>query len=122
MMWLLNLVNPLKVIGDQLNRAYQTKMLAVTDKERIEADKEISNLEARRDVLLAEQGSWMTRWIRPALALPVAIFWFKLLVWDTVLGWGSTPYPGEHVMWYAMLIPTAYFLVRPVEKFSRRRT
>lgn len=120
-MWLLNLVNPLKVIGDNLNKAYQTKMMAANDSERIAADKLISELEARRDVLIAEQGSWMTRWIRPALALPVVIFWFKLIVWDTVLGWGSTPDPGEHVMWYAMLIPSAYFLTRPFERALGKR-
>ena len=118
--WLIKILNPLEAIGKQLNRAYELKMLAATDRQKIEAEKVITQLEARRDVLLAEQGSWHTSWIRPALALPVVIFWAKLLVWDTVLQWGTTPDPGDHVMWYAMLIPSAYFLVRPLEKFRRR--
>ena len=119
--FLLGLVNPIEAIGKQLNKAYFNKLTAENATERVEADVEISYLEAKRDMILAEQGSWMTRWIRPALALPVVIFWFKLLVWDTVLGLGVTPDPGELVMWYAMLIPSAYFLVRPFEKFSARR-
>jgi hypothetical protein len=121
-MWLLNLVNPLKVIGDQLNRAYQNKLLAMTNEERIEADKQISNLEAKRDVLLAEQGSWMTRWIRPMMALPVVIYVWKIVVYDTVLGLGVTPNPGEFVNWYVLTVTGAYFLTRPIEKVLRRRT
>lgn len=117
--FLLGLVNPLKAIGDQLNRAYEAKLLAMNDKERIMAEAQISTLESRRDVLIAEQGSWMTRWIRPAMAAPVVVFWWKLIVWDTVLGWGTTPDPGEYVMWFCVAIPNVYFLMRPVER--RRR-
>jgi hypothetical protein len=116
---LLGLVNPLKAIGDQLNRAYEAKLLAMNDKERIMAEKQISALESSRDVLIAEQGSWMTRWIRPAMAAPVVVFWWKLIVWDTVLGWGTTPDPGEFVMWFCIAIPNVYFLMRPIER--RRR-
>lgn len=116
--WLINLVNPLKAVGDQLNRAYETKLLAMNDKERIDAEKQISRLEANRDLLLREQGSWMTRWIRPALAAPVVIYMWKLIVWDTVLGWGVTPFPGEFIQWYVLTITGAYFITRP---FERRR-
>lgn len=119
--WLIGALNPLKAIGEQLTTAYSLKLAAQNDSARIAAEQTISQLEARRDVLLAEQASWMTRWIRPALAIPVVIFWFKLIVWDTVLGWGTTPDPGEHVMWYVTLIPSVYFLTRPVEKWGRRR-
>jgi len=117
-MWLLDLINPLKAVGDQLNRAYENKLLAMNDKERIDAEKQISQLEANRDLLLREQGSWMTRWIRPALAAPVVIYVWKLLVWDTVLGWGVTPNPGEFVNWIVLTIVGAYFITRP---FERRR-
>lgn len=113
---LLGLLNPLKAIGEQLNRAYELKLLAANDKERIEAEKAISQLEARRDVLVAEQGSWMTRWIRPALAFPVVVFWNKLIIYDTVLGLGTTPDPGEYVMWFCVLVPNVYFLVRSNER------
>jgi len=119
-MWLLNLVNPLKAIGDQLNRAYEMKLLAMSDKERLDAEKQISQLEANRDLLLREQGSWMTRWVRPAMALPVVIYVWKVVVWDTVLKWGVTPYPGEFVHWYVLTVTGAYFIMRPIEKWGRR--
>jgi len=119
--WLISLLNPLEKIGEQLNDAYRTKVLAQGTEQKLEADMQISQLEARRDILLAEQSNKLTRWIRPALAFPVVVFWFKLIVYDTVLGLGVTPDPGEVVMWYCMLIPTAYFVTRPIEKFVRRR-
>ncbi len=119
--FLLGIVNPIKVIGEQLNKAYELKLFAQNDRERLEAEKTISTLEARRDVLLAEQASWMTRWIRPALAAPVVVYVWKVVVYDTVLGWGVTEYPGQFVHWYVMTVTGAYFLMRPVEKAWRRR-
>jgi hypothetical protein len=64
-------------IAKQINVAYQNKLNAKNAKERIEADKLIAELEARRAVLVAEQGHWMTRWIRPAFALPFVILCFR---------------------------------------------
>ena len=118
-MWLLNLLNPLKAIGDQLNEAYKNKLLAMSSSEKLEAEQAISALEAKRDILLREQGSWLTRWIRPALALPVVIYMWKLIVWDTVLGWGVTPFPGDFIEWYVLTVTGAYFIMRPIEKFVR---
>jgi hypothetical protein len=88
-------LNPLKVITAELGKAYEAKLKATNNAEKIAAEVQISTLEARRDVLLKEQGNWLTRWIRPALAAPAVIFWWKIVVWDTVLGLGTTPDPGE---------------------------
>ena len=120
-MSLLAWLNPLKIISEQLGKAYEAKLLAMNDRERIIAEKQISQLESQRDVLVAEQGSWMTRWIRPMLAAPAVIFWWKIIVWDTVLGLGTTPDPGEYVMWFALTVPNVYFLMRPIEKLRRKR-
>ncbi|MGI9373702.1 MAG: hypothetical protein ACR2OJ_14515 [Hyphomicrobiales bacterium] len=73
-------------IGKQLNRAHENKLNAKNSSERIEADKAISQLESRRAVLVAEQKGLLTRWIRPAFALPFVIYDFKIVVWDKVLG------------------------------------
>lgn len=101
-------------MGDALGRLRDAK----TEEERIKASVELGYLEANAKIIQAEQQSKITSWIRPALALPVVIFWFKVIVYDTVLGLGVTPYPGEGVMWYVTLVPTAYFLVRPFEKWK----
>lgn len=103
-------------IGKELNRAYQARLNAKNDEERIEADKQIAVLEARQAVLLAEQGSWMTRWIRPAFALPFVIYNFKIVVWDKVLGWGTTDSLSPEFWQLQMIVFGAYFLTRPLEK------
>ena len=47
-------------------------------------------------MLIAEQGRWYTAIIRPLLALPVIIYLWKVIVWDNVLGLGSTdPIAGD---------------------------
>lgn len=106
----------LAAIGKEINRAYQAKLDAKNDAERIEAEKQIAVLEARQAVLIAEQGNWLTRWIRPAFAFPFVVYDAKIVVWDKVLGLGVTdPMPPE--FWHLhMVIVGAYFLTRPFEK------
>lgn len=103
-------------IGKELNRAYQAKLDAKNDQERIEAEKQIAALSARQSVLIAEQGSWMTRWIRPAFALPFIIYNFKIVVWDKVLGLGATDSLSPEFWQLQMIVFGAYFLTRPLEK------
>ena len=61
----------------------------------------IAEIEARKSanaMLVAEQGRWYTAIIRPLLALPVIIYLWKVIVWDIVLGLGSTaPSPAMSV-------------------------
>lgn len=105
-----------KSLASEIREAYESKLRAQTTEAKLEADETIKRLEAHRDVLLAEQKRGMTSWIRPAFASLVLIYWAKLIVWDTVLGWGSTPYPGDHVAWFVTLIPSVYFMVRPFDR------
>ncbi|WP_159585903.1 hypothetical protein [Chelativorans xinjiangense] len=105
-------------IGRELNRAYEARLRAQNDSERIEADKLITQLQARQAVLAAEQGSWMTRWIRPAFAAPFVIYDAKIVVWDKVLGWGTTDALSPEFWQLQMIVFGAYFLTRP---FERRR-
>lgn len=120
-MGLLSWLNPLESIARELGRAYAKKQDAKTDSARIEAETRIATLEAQRDVLIAEQGSWLTRWIRPALALPVVVFVWKIVLWDTVLGLGVTPDPGELVRWIVVTTIGAFLLTRPLDKWLGRR-
>lgn len=117
MMWLLNLLNPLGGIASKLADAYAAKQAAATDQDRIEADITIKQLEARQAVLVAEQGSWMTRWVRPVIAAPFAIYLWKLIIWDKVLGWGATDNLSPELWNLMTVIIGAYFITRP---FGRR--
>lgn len=103
-------------VGKELNAAYRARLNAQNETERLEADQNIRQLEVRQAVLIAEQGSWTTRWIRPALMAPFIIYIWKVLVWDMVLGWGVTPPLGEQMNWVMVAGVGAYFLTRPLER------
>jgi hypothetical protein len=117
-MWsfLLKLINPLGAIGKSLSEAYAAKLRAANDSERIEAEVTIAQLEARQAVLIAEQGSWMTRWVRPAIAFPIVFFLNKVIIYDICLGLGTTPQPSQELWWVITAVVTAYMLTRPFEK------
>jgi hypothetical protein len=57
--------------------------------------------------------------IWPMLAAPVIIYFWKVIVWDKVLGFGSTdPSTGMIADWTGMII-TAYVGGRSIEKVAR---
>src|SRR5262249_26902178 len=63
----------------------------------------MAEIEARKSanaVILAEEGRWYTAIIRPLLAAPVVIYLWKVIVWDIVLGLGTTdPIGGDVAEW-----------------------
>src|SRR5262249_32191535 len=75
----------------------------------------LAEIEARKSanaVILAEQGRWYTAIVRPLLAAPVVIYLWKVIVWDIVLGLGTTDPIGGHVPhWAACIVPP--YLPRP---------
>ena len=103
-------------IGEHLTRAYEAKIAASNNAQRIKADKLIAQLEARREVLLAEQRSWLTAWIRPLFALPFVIYLWKIIVWDRVLGLGTTHDLSQTQYQLMMIVFGAYFLTRGIER------
>ncbi|HEU5068692.1 MAG TPA: hypothetical protein VFT61_10990 [Sphingomicrobium sp.] len=79
-------------------------------------------IEARKQasaIIIAEQGRWYTAIIRPLLALPPVLYFWKLIVWDKVLGLGATdPITGMIADW-TWLTLTAYGGDRSIEKVAR---
>jgi len=112
----ISLLDPIGRIADKLLEAKLKSIEAGTEEERIKAEVTISQLEARQAILLAEQGFWMTRWIRPLFALPFILYNFKVIVWDKVLGWGVTDDLSSSYWQLQMVIFGAYFLTRGFEK------
>lgn len=110
----------LAAIGGQITKAYQSKLTAQNDEARIAAEQEIATLQAQRAVLISEQSNIVTRWIRPAFALPFVIYNFKIVVWDKVFGFGRTDALPEQYWQLQMIVFGAYFLTRPFEKRNLR--
>jgi hypothetical protein len=106
--------------------AYRAKLTADNASEKIAADLAARELAVERrerelaaQVLLVEQGRWYTALPRPLFALAFIIYVWKVVVWDKVLGLGSTdPLNGEVAQW-AMIVLTAYFGGRSLEKVAR---
>ena len=122
--WLASLIGGPVVTG--LINAYKAKLAAANTQDRIAADlaaKEIeAEIEARKQasaIIIAEQGRWYTAIIRPLLAAPVIIYFWKVIVWDKVLGLGITdPITGMIADWSGIIL-TAYIGGRSVEKVAR---
>jgi hypothetical protein len=82
----------------------------------------LAEVDARKNanaIIIAEQGRWYTAMIRPLLALPVIIYLWKVIVWDKVLGWGTTDVIAGDVGVWAGTIVTTYVGGRSLEKIAR---
>lgn len=75
--------------------------------------------ELNAQVVIAEQGNWITRWVRPAWAMPYVIWTWKVVVWDITLGMGSTPELKGFVATLGVTIAASYFGGRSVETVAR---
>lgn len=106
--------------------AYRAKLDAGNTREKIAADlaaRELAVEERERElatqVLLAEQGRWYTALPRPLFALAFIIYVWKVVVWDKVLGLGTTDALAGDVAQWTMIVLTAYFGGRSLEKVAR---
>jgi len=101
--------------------AYRAKLTAENTSEKIarELDVEQRERELSTQVVIAEQGRWYTALPRPLFAFAFIIYVWKVVVFDKVLGLGSTdPLSGDVSQW-AMIVLTAYFGGRSLEKVAR---
>jgi hypothetical protein len=94
--------------------AYKARLESENSQDRTAADlaaKAIAaEIEARKSadaIIIAEQGRWYTAIVRPLLAAPVIIYLWKVIVWDKVLGFGTTdPILGDVGIWCGMIVTT----------------
>jgi len=122
--WLASLITAPVVHG--VIEAYKAKLSAQNSEGQMAADlaaKAIAaEIEARKSadaLIMAEQGRWYTAIIRPLLALPVVVFMWKVIVWDKVLGLGSTDGLQGFAATTANLVVSFYFVKRGFENVAR---
>jgi hypothetical protein len=130
--WLLGKLIAAPVIGailgpiiNGLLTAQKQKLDAVGSHEAVTVDLakrsfELDQKEAEvnASVVIAEQGNWITRSVRPMFALPFIIFCWKVVVWDKVLGLGTTD-PLDPKMWGVfMAVVIAYMGGRSAERVA----
>ena len=114
--WLISLINPLKPILSSLENAYQAKLKAENDQQRIEADKQIAFFEGQ--AALAQAAAQYDRWWSPRtlMAFCVTSYVAKIIVWDTVLQLGTTPNPGSQVTTIVMTVIGFYYGSRAISE------
>jgi hypothetical protein len=77
--------------------------------------------EVNASIIVAEQGNWVTRSIRPIFGLAAGILTWKILVWDLAFGqWthGSTDKLSPQAYWLLTTIVIAYMGGRSAEKIA----
>jgi hypothetical protein len=107
---LLGLIDPVARITEQIVKARALTLDAATQQEKIRSEERVKSLEARRDVLIAESGSRINSLVRLGFALPFLAYNGKLVVWDKILGLGSTDPLSEHLMMIEGLTLSFYFM------------
>jgi len=98
-----------KQFTDPLLAAYQAKLDAKNDTERLAAEQQIAFFEGQ--IALAQSAAQHDKWwsTRELIGKCVLIYVAKLVVWDTVLAWGVTPDPGPVVGGIVMVVIGFYF-------------
>lgn len=99
-----------------------------TEARKVEIAQQAMSLDKREaevnaSIIIAEQGHWVTRSIRPLLGLAAAVLTWKILVWDLALGeWtrGRTDKLSEQAFWLLTTIVIAYMGGRTAEKIADR--
>jgi len=106
--------------------AYRAKLTAENTSEKIAADLvaremavEQRECELSAQLVVSEQGRWYTALPRPLFAFAFIIYVWKVVVWDKVLGLGTTDALSGDMSQWAMIVLTAYFGGRSLEKVAR---
>ena len=106
--------------------AYRAKLAAENTSEKIAADlaaREFDLVQREREIsaqiLTAEQGRWLTALPRPLFGFAFVVYFWKVVVWGKVLGWGTTDALSGDVAQWAMMVLTAYFGGRSLEKVAK---
>lgn len=109
----------LPAIINEIQKERTKQLDAKTEAERIASNERIEILEAKKEVVLASYGDRMNNIVRFIWAFPFIAYIWKLILWDKVLGWGSTDGLSptlEYILW---TILGGYFLLAGIDKLKR---
>ena len=122
--WILSVLSA--PVFNTIVEAYKAKLAATNTQDKLahglavkEIEAEIAARAQASAIIIAEQGRWWTSMIRPLAALPVAIYIWKVVVYDKVFGLGTTDTITGDVSTWAGVIITTYFGGRTIEKVAR---
>ena len=116
---LLDWLNPLNALMDGLLTAQKQALDAKNDTARLAAEQDMAYWKGQIDLAMvaAQNDKWYS--IRSLIGYCVLIMVFKLIVWDTVLGLGVTPNPGQLVLWITVTVIGFYFASKTAIDIAR---
>tara|TARA_R110000868_G_scaffold85620_1_gene240716 strand:- start:106 stop:486 length:381 start_codon:yes stop_codon:yes gene_type:complete len=116
---LLDWLNPLNALKDGLLTAQKQALDAKNDTARLAAEQDMAYWKGQIDLAMvaAQNDKWYS--IRSLIGYCVLIMVFKLIVWDTVLGLGVTPNPGQLVLWITVTVIGFYFASKTAIDIAR---
>lgn len=99
-----------KGLASELRQAHKDRLDAANDADRVAADERMNLVMSRVEAQTRGAGSAWAKIMRAAFALPFVIYIAKLVVWDKVLGWGTTDPLSPYLEGISWTIITFYFL------------
>lgn len=119
--WILSFLSgPLRGISSDIKEAYTARLNAENDKEKIAAEERITLLEGREAIILRAMSDRFERWIRIGFALPFVIYIAKVILWDKVLGIGTTDALSSSFLDIMYIVLAGYFLDTITGKVFKR--
>lgn len=117
---LLGFGETVKSISGDIARVRIAAKEAETEEKRIEAQTEQTALEARKAVLVAEApGSRWNQGFRILLSIPALLVIWKIVVYDEMLGLGSTKIHSQEIWWYVLSVVSFYLMNRMIQVAKR---
>lgn len=108
-----------KGIAEELNEAYQARLNAANDADKISADVRMNLVQARVAAQTQGAGSVWAKIVRACFAAPFIIYVWKLVVWDKVLGYGATDDLSSD-LWRVLTIIIAFYFLDNTIRMVRR--
>lgn len=109
----------LGTVSKGLQQAHRDRLNAKNTAECIEADKRIAALQAQKEIMVAEARTNWNIIFRGFLALPFGLFIWKTVVWDKLLGWGTTDNLSPELWNLMMVVYGFYFVYETAALFKR---
>lgn len=110
------------MVGKYLShKSTKVKAAASITVAQIEAERDVRI--ANKEIIIAEQGRWYTRIVRPCLALPLCVHFGAITFVSTFpnsgFAWEVHALPAPMHEWEGVII-LSYFMARPVEKIGTK--
>lgn len=104
-------------LPEQIRKAYEAKLEAQNDSERIAAEIQLAKLDARMKSQLMG-GRWITL-VQVLWVAPFVLYNAKLIVWDKMLGWGVTDPLSPELYYLQSIMVGFFFLTATIKGITR---